>query len=942
MKKFGKYIISICFAIMLVIGASMQAKDTTYALDEINPNVSTVYPQNISHYLDLNNVNDFCVTKDEIYFSTRANSTLPPLYTLTKYNPKTNTKTVIYNEKDNLLSVNSVQSAYGMVLVIYEYPSYRLIDQVTGESITLLQGTNEATKPTQNYTIADYEDSLITAKVYEKDSKMYLGVAKYNSRENYINDDYAYFDEFDLSSISANLDSTSKITIVGKDIYIANNTNIYHFYINDENNTFKTTLSGTKTIAILANLKDMQAFSFGDETFVALTTNTDISVFDKELSAQTSTTHFDKAYNENCIYIYDKKLYFYNAIESNIKTYTISKAENISLTFDQTLLMGKGSDLGRFDGVNSIEMKCNEYMFVSDRGNHRIQVIMPDKKVKAIDLIDGSTLYYAKALMLSSNNTLYYIKTDSIDSKLCGYNLFTGKTITPISISNSICDATMADNGKIYLLNTESNSIEIIDTKNNFAKSSITDLTFTSNAFSKIAYMDNAVVVSVDNILYKVNVKNPAFHYDSITLSNDIDDISIPSTDPSIYVSIKDQNTIERVCFDNGVLTGKATKTVFDSEYDISTICVNPQDGKVYGYDENSSRIVYFSDTTFATGYNTIEPFQENVLTNMFGYSGIVKFGKLKANNFIFEYINYKGNHNIYPEDKYVIALDTQKLEESFTYVMYVDGDKTLLGYVETSAIEISEITGSTPYSLITTNNNVPIYKFPTIKGNLKIDEIQNISTAVNALGVYPVSIDGVDCTYYIVKLSDNTYGYLPSTYVTANINITQRFTSNATVKIYDYSDFVNVYSDTDKSVIIGALSNDQRIYVETLDKNKEFTLIKYLDADNNIRIGYIDTKYISMDGSSPVIITAIILFCVNLVIITALLIWFFVFKKKQKKDELLSQSAKDDITENQSKTKSTKKKSNVESPAQDDNNDDTENKDKTANDNDNKADDKQ
>ena len=921
MKKFGKYLISLCFAIMLVIGLTIQAKDTTYALDEISPTVSTVYPQNINHYLDLNNLNDFCVTSNEIYFSTRLNTEIPPLYAFTKYNPNTNTKTVLYGEKDNLRSVNSVQNANNMILVIYEYPSYRIIDQTSGESITLLRSGNNATQPTGNYTIADYEDSLITSKVYEKDYKTYLGVAKYNSREDYINDNYNHFDEFDLSSISANLDTKSKITIVGKDIYIANSTNIYHFNIDDENDTFKIRLSQTKTLAILANLKDMQAFSFGGETFVALTTNTDISVFDKELSAQTSTTHFDKAYEQNCIYIFDEKLYFYNALESNIKTYTISKAENISLTLDQTLLMGKGSDPGRFDGVNSIEMKCNEYMFVSDRGNHRIQIVLPNRKVEVIDLKEGSTLYYAKALMLSSDNTLYYIKTDSIDSKLCGYNMFTNTTISPINISNSICDATIADNGKIYLLNADTNSIEIIDTKNNFAKSSITDLSFTANALSKIAYIDNAVVVSVNNILYKVNVKNPAFHYDKITLSHDIEDISIPSTDPSIYVSLKDQNTIERICFDSGVLTGKTTKAVLDSEYNINSICVNSQDGKVYAYDENSSRIVYFSDSNFAIGYDTIEPFQENVLTNMFGYSGIVKFGKIKANTFIYEYINYKGNHSIYSDDKYVIALDTQKHEEYFTYVMYVDGDKTLLGYVETSAIEISEITSMTPHSLITTNNKAPIYKFPTIKGNLKIDEIQNISTAVNALGVYPVSIDNIDCTYYIVKLSDNTYGYLPSSYVTTNVNITQRFTSNATVKIYDYSDFVNVYSDTDKSVIIGALSNDQRIYVESLDKNKEFTLIKYLDGDNNIRIGYIDTKYISMDGSSPVIITAIILFCVNLVIITVLLIWFFVFKKKQKKDELIAQNSINKPTpDNTNKIKSAKKKSKKSNTSVDDN----------------------
>lgn len=211
-------------------------------------------------------------------------------------------------------------------------------------------------------------------------------------------------------------------------------------------------------------------------------------------------------------------------------------------------------------------------------------------------------------------------------------------------------------------------------------------------------------------------------------------------------------------------------------------------------------------------------------------------------------------------------------------------------------------------YALITANYNTPIYKFPTIKGGYIVNQIQNISTTVDAIATFPVSIDSTSNTYYIVKMDNNRYGFISSAYVTTNVNISQKFSANSTVKIYDYSESINVYADKEKSTIIGTLTDGQRIYVVDLDKNEELTLIQYLDEDNKIRTGYIDTKYIATDGTSPVITTAIILFVCTLVVMIGLIIWFVIFKKKQKKD-LLKEKTKQ--SEDKATSKSTENSQN-------------------------------
>lgn len=918
MKNFGKYILSFCFGIILLCGVILFPTSTTFADDVQYQPLSTLYPNGISHYLNLNDVEDFCVVGDDIFFVSKGKeveSGIGYIYSFIKYNFSTYEKQIIIDGNDTrnldgteLRGFKDMHYANGVIVLKYET---HIVGYETDTCRRFSIQTNSEFGDDYTYfTIADFgNNKTACASIYEKDSKHYVGVAVYDSLENLKTANYVAFGEFDLSTLSIDSDSIKEILIIGQNAYFLTSTDIYPFSITPSNSTLSLSFKEKKSQGLLARMTSANAFSYEDENYIAISTNDSISIFDKDISQNTVTTNFQN-YPQNTAYVQGDKLYFYNGTDCNIKVYTITKSQDtLSLSNSTTLLMGKGSETGRFDDVCDIVMKCNEYVFVSDKGNNRIQIIYYDGSIKVLNLKENSTNYFATSLMLSPDNSLYFIKTDSIQASLCKANIFTSDEPTfdkVTDLSNTICNATITNNGKIYLLDYDSDTVQVWNTNTNSFESNIT-LPFTTNAFSKIEFMDTSIYVSVDKTLHKLNILNSAFK-DSYEFDDDIADISIPSSDQSVYVSFTDKNHVERFSFDSGVLNDKQTSVDFDNEYKINVITVNPQDGTIYGFDENSSRIVYFNNDNFAQGYCDFESFQDDAVTSMFGYENIVKYAKIPANTFIYEYVNYKGNHDLYTEDKYVVLLDTDKSTTLFSYVLYVDGEQVKLGYVETSAIQVYEVIPSQNYALITANYNTPIYKFPTIKGGYIVNQIQNISTTVDAIATFPVSIDSTSNTYYIVKMDNNRYGFISSAYVTTNVNISQKFSANSTVKIYDYSESINVYADKEKSTIIGTLTDGQRIYVVDLDKNEELTLIQYLDEDNKIRTGYIDTKYIATDGTSPVITTAIILFVCTLVVMIGLIIWFVIFKKKQKKD-LLKEKTKQ--SEDKATSKSTENSQN-------------------------------
>ncbi len=884
MKKIivGVLISILSFGLFLVPHSDTIAEEVT----QVTPNIKTYHTYECDQYVDLNNVETFTTDGTSMYYSKLSHTEgLTNYYTVYAYNMDTNATIEIISNVNALRNVSSMQYSNGYLYVGYDHNSYLLIDtntlnNTTYSTITLNNFTNEP------FRIFYDGEKYVTATIETQGTTPSTNILKVTYFTD-IADPTTIIGEtktFDLSAISGNIDTTSSITIGKNKIYIVKDNTLYPFNYD----TTGISVSSPITKPLFADIQSSSIYSIDTKNYFVYSRTEAIYFYDPDTDEEKVKSFDGSGYADNKIYINEDNLYFYNNTDCDIRKYEIAVGDEKPLNSELVLVKGKGSEVGRFDDVNDFTLKCNDYVFVSDKNNHRIQVLKNNQPTHIIDLKEESTEYFAKSLMLAKDNTLYYIKTDGIVSKLCGINIFTNTSIEPIGISSHISDACICDNGIIYMLETDNKKIISIDTKNNFTQGQYNLSGITLDSFSLIQNLDQYLFISSGNKLYKYSTNTFILDPTPIEFENDITSFSCP-INQLIYVVCEGENKIHKVCFEDDVIESTDDVEVeWNAGQEVSIIRVNPQDGSIYGFDKKTSSFVYFKEDIFCYGYDTVEPFQKYVLTSLNGYTDVVKFGVLKANNFVYEYINYVGNHDLFSSDKNVVILDTKKNTSQFTYILYVVGNEVKLGYVETSAIETYTVeTDNNKFSLITTDANSPIYKFPTIKGNLEVESVENIGTVLTADGVYPISIDGLDTQYYIVRLINNTYGYVPSTYVTQNVNISEKFSSNATVKIYDYSTFVNVYSNVEKEEIIGALSNDQRIYVDNYDKEAEFTMVRYLDGDNKIRAGYVDTKYITMDGGSPLITTAIILFAITFVIIIALVIWYITFKRKHSQDTM-------------------------------------------------------
>lgn len=898
-----KKIIIAVFITIISFGVFTLPKNIVSAEEtQFSPEFNTYYSHEQNKYVDLNNVNNFVVNENKFYYSKLVRTEgLTSYYGVYLYDNNTNTLTQLTSDANPLRNVSSMQLANNYLYIGYDHNSYKLIDTNT---INETNYTSHLLDIFSNEPFSIFFDGekYITATIESSVNPVAntLKVAYFTD----IADPTSMIGDiktFDLSAISGNIDNTFSLEIGLNKIYIIKENTLYLFNYDVNGISFSSPI----TKPLFTDIKDFTIYSSNSKNYFVFSRTEAIYFYNIDEDDAKVKTFDESGYNESSIYISKNMLYLQNNTTCDLKKYTIDLENEKTLNDETVVLKGKGSETGRFDGVNDFALKCNEYIFVSDKNNSRIQILKQDEETQVIDLKDEHNDFYAKALMLATDNTLYYLKTDGVVSYLCGVNIFKNTSITPIELNYHISDACICNKGIIYMLDTANRKIVSFDTNNNFTKNELQLNTLSLDSSSRIQHLDQYLIISSGEKLYKYSTNTFTLDPSHITFDNPIVSFTCP-INQLIYVSCEGENKVHRVSFESNNVNAEIN---WQNSQNVSLISTNPQDGSIFGFDENTSSIVYFKEQEFCYGYDTVEPFQKYVLSSLNGYTSIVNYGVLKANNFVYEYTNYVGNHDIFTSDKYVIVLDTKITTNQFTYVLYVVNNEVKLGYVETSALDIYTIENqSNKYSLITTDTNTPIYKFPTIKGNLEVETVENIGTVLISEGAYPVSIDGLDTKYYIVKLINNTYGFVPSTYTTQNVNIAEKFSSNATIKIYDYSDFVNIYSNTDKEEIIGALNNDQRVYVEKYDKNAEFTLIKYLDGDNKIRAGYIDTKYISMDGASPLITTAIILFATTLLIIIALVVWYITFKKKQNQDTMRE---KDKEIENK-KIKNTKSSKDV------------------------------
>lgn len=189
------------------------------------------------------------------------------------------------------------------------------------------------------------------------------------------------------------------------------------------------------------------------------------------------------------------------------------------------------------------------------------------------------------------------------------------------------------------------------------------------------------------------------------------------------------------------------------------------------------------------------------------------------------------------------------------------------------------------PTSIKTANTKTYVFAKPSglNSSNVEVLETLEIDSYKTIYSKYPISFAGNN--FFIVYL-ENCYGYINSADVFFNeedvVNLKE---SNAKINAYDKDNTVNIYrfNSIDENNIKTTLPHEYRIYVDKLDSTKTLTYITYYDENQVEQVGWVETKFIRLNGINSSQLTAIIISSIALVSGIFLLIFYIKMKNRKK-----------------------------------------------------------
>ena len=250
------------------------------------------------------------------------------------------------------------------------------------------------------------------------------------------------------------------------------------------------------------------------------------------------------------------------------------------------------------------------------------------------------------------------------------------------------------------------------------------------------------------------------------------------------------------------------------------------------------------------------------------------------TNHFIFDYPYELGNvYETNSKNNNCIAIEEY---DDYYRILFESENQLKSGYVKKSNSQKIEYKYN-PISVITTNQLVPVYKYPTL---LKYDDerlvVKNleINTSIILLYTFPVSLDGKE--FYLYQFGDNI-GFIFNADVVLNENKTIKNlnTENASIRLIGKETTILLAEDKETKILV--LNDKDRIFVENYDKKAEYTKVIFKDKDLNTIEGYVFTNDIQMDQLDNSKIILIIIIVASIIILALIVISYFVIKKKNK-----------------------------------------------------------
>lgn len=852
MKKlaWGFAIACICMLSAVFFPRQVYA-DTTTEID-------TIYPNDIIEYVDLTNISNFDITYDYV------------CYTLD-------------NQKVTLFCMSSKKYS--------EFDGFDDIQKIKFANDNILIADSSSVKVIKNFgstpTVTSINEINMSGckavDIYYNESNIFVGVINNNT--------------FSLYRYSTNLTSSSNPTMTFNSTYFANaylmtisDANAYIVYKTGGTNDKFTTELATLNLSSASltfgqtfkvNAKVIDFFEFDNKDY--LITSTDEILYLQSLSDNTWTdikiSTEGNIQNSNYpifeitdITFFNNKIYVSDLHFKSIQAIEISVEPTLNLKSNEIVLASSGFSKGRFKNPNNIYIQ-GKILYVSDTDNNRIQII-ENNNCHIID--DLSTNSRPKCLQTDTKNNLYFVTNNTDGAVLNKYAIIQNEyqktnsySLVDSTALGSIASLCITNSDVIYLLDITNNNIVYLNENNLVKLKNLASLGITLDENSQIEYvmgLDKLVIKSQETItimntdgtiLAKLNIANlrkitSSFDKIIAITSNSIISYNFENNAiiPSDTISF---NTTNYNCF----------------EYDIAL-------SQMIAFDSLRSCLVKF-DCPVATNPFNFENLNDNPLdTN----SKLIPL-KLNDSTLIYEYPNYLGS--IYNQDssiEYCFGIEEYK---SFCRIIFNNDGNLSCGFVSTDSCTKLNHTYA-PITVITTNQVVPVYKYPTLlkyQGERLITQTLEINKSITLNYVFPASIDGK--TFYLYQ-NENTIGFIFNADVVLSEakTIKNLNTENASIKIIG-SEQTNLL-DQDKQTVIKVLDNNTRIYVQNYDKKQKYTKVIYKDSDLNTYTGYVLTKDIQMDklDSSQVVLIVVIILTILLLI--GIIVTFVLIKKRNSK----------------------------------------------------------
>lgn len=860
MKKvyFGLFLLVLSIMLTTFSYIQVNAEETSNTTE-----IETIYPENILDYTNLSGISAFDINNDYIIYTKNKNDII-------LFEKETRDYTTI----SGLNEINKIKFASDFIIV------------ADSENIKVIKNFNSAP---QIFKIN--EISVLNAKaidIYVNEDYIYIAVVDNTTFKLFkYNLDLTFETNNPILTITPSIDfsKTFMVAINDKSAYIVYKTSTGEKYttglcVLDYDKDYNS-----ESIEIIetfwTNARVIDTFWFEDNEFLVTFTNEIfylLSPSNQKYASINISTQGDLETNTFPIFeitdinFFNNLIYVSDSTYKTIQTFEISLDEtDFKLQSKEIVLCGNSFDRGRFDGVKDIFVQGQD-LYVSDTLNNRIQILKNNHSEFISGLSSNSTPHSTR---LDANQNLYFVETEASQSKLVRYkyendaytldNKFFKVNGVNIGNISDICIAKSnsvfvidSDNDKIYYL-VDNNLVELTNT-------TLNSIDFTSTSQIEYVKKVNKFVISSDNNLYYINTDGEVLN--SLNIPNLKE---ITSDFDSIYAITN--NKIHLInCLENSL--GMGDYISFDTT-NYTSFSFDILSRKMFAFDCDRSCLVKFDCKLSTTPFTLSDITKTQALQT----KSIVLPLKL-TNNFIYDYPYELGNvYEMNSENNNCIGIEEY---DEYYRVLFENENQLKSGYIKKSNAQKIDYVYK-PIDVITTNQLVPVYKYPTL---LKYEDerliVKNleINTSIKLLYTFPVSLDEKE--FYLYQFGDNIgFIFNADVVLKESTTIKNLNTENASIRLIgkDTTELL----DEDKETKILILNDKDRIFVENYDKNEKYTKVIIKDKDLNTIEGYVLTKDIQMDELDNSKLILILIIVASVIILALIVVSYFVIKKRNK-----------------------------------------------------------